>query len=435
MMTSLYTGISGLNANGTAMSVIGDNIANLNTNGFKNSRVTFGDVLSQTVSGGTGQIGRGVMVKEISTEHIQGAFETTGNALDLAIDGDGFFQVNNGEMKLYTRAGQFSVNKDGKVVNPDGYILQAFLADPSGAMTGTSGDLVFSNAPSQAQPTANARPAINLNADEDIITDAFTLDANADGDDNDPGNFNSSTTIKVYDSLGGEHEITLYFTKTADNTWDVNFVNRNPDPTATSTLILAGTQTLEFDTDGSLIDDGSSAGGIDFDFGTGVVTPQTITFDFGTGTGGTEDPIGTGLDGTTQFSSGFSVSSFSQDGYGAGVFQSISFNEGGIISAVFTNGQSKTIGQMALARFLDPGGLNKLGRNMFSETFDSGQPVIGAPETSGLGRLLSNTLELSNVDLSTEFVKLISAQRAFQANSRVITTTDEMMQDLVNLKR
>ena len=267
------------------------------------------------------------------------------------------------------------------------------------------------------------------------ITDAFTLDANGDGDDNDPANFNHSTTINVYDSLGGEHEITLYFTKTADNTWEVNFVNRNPDTTATSTMILAGTQTLEFDTDGSLIDDGSSAGGIDFDFGASVVTPQTITFDFGTGTGGTEDPIGTGLDGTTQFASAFSVSSFSQDGYGAGVFKSISFNEGGIISAVFTNGQSKTLGQMALARFLDPGGLNKLGLNMFSETYDSGQPVIAAPETSGLGRLLSNSLELSNVDLSTEFVKLISAQRAFQANSRIITTTDEMMAELVNLKR
>ena len=435
MMTSLYAGISGLNANGTAMAVIGDNIANLNTNGFKNSRVTFGDVLSQTVSGGSGQVGRGVMIKEISTQHIQGAFETTGNVLDLAIDGDGFFQVRDGDMKLYTRAGQFSVNKDGKVVNPDGYILQAFIADTSGAMTGTTGDLVFSNAPSQAKATETARPAINLNADEAIITDAFTLDGNGDGDDNDPANFNSSTTIKVYDSLGGEHEITLYFTKTADNTWSVNFVNRNPDPAATSTLILAGTQALSFDTDGSLIDDGSSAGGIDFDFGTGVVTPQSITFDFGTGTGGTEDPIGTGLDGTTQFASGFSVSSFTQDGYGAGVFQSISFNEGGIISAVFTNGQSKTIGQMALARFLDPGGLSKLGRNMFSETYDSGQPVIAAPETSGLGRLLSNTLELSNVDLSQEFVKLISAQRAFQANSRIITTTDELMQELVNLKR
>ena len=268
-----------------------------------------------------------------------------------------------------------------------------------------------------------------------MITDAFTLDGNADGTNSDPANYNSSTTINVYDSLGGEHVITLYFTKTAENTWEVNFVNRNPDTTDPNTMILAGTQALSFDTDGSLIDDGSSAGGIDFDFGTAVVSPQTITFDFGTGTGGTEDPIGTGLDGTTQFASGFSVSSFSQDGYGAGVFKSISFNEAGMISAVFTNGQSKTIGQMAMARFLDPGGLTKLGQNMFAETYDSGQPVLAAPKTSGLGRLLSNTLELSNVDLSQEFVKLISAQRAFQANSRVITTTDEMMQDLVNLKR
>jgi flagellar hook protein FlgE len=435
MMTSLYAGISGLNANSTSMAVIGDNIANLNTTGFKGSRVDFGDVLSQTLSGGSGQVGRGVMIQDIATQFTQGAFETTGNALDLAIDGDGFFQVKDGEMKVYTRAGQFSVNKDGKVVNPDGYILQAFVADPSGNMTGTTGDLVLSNAPSQAKATTKAKPAINLNADEKVITDAFTLDSNADGTNSDPANYNSSTTINVYDSLGGEHVVTLYFTKTAENTWQVNFVNQNPDKSSPNTMVLAGTKTLTFDTKGALIDDESSGNPIDFDFGTAVVSPQSITFDFGTGTGGTENPIGTGLDGTTQFSSGFSVSSFSQDGYGAGVFKSISFNETGMISAVFTNGQSKTIGQMAMARFLDPGGLTKLGQNTFAETYDSGQPVIAAPKTSGLGRLLSNTLELSNVDLSQEFVKLISAQRAFQANSRIITTTDEMMQELVNLKR
>jgi flagellar hook protein FlgE len=434
MMTSLYTGISGMNANGTALAVIGDNIANLNTNGFKGSRVTFGDVLSQTVSGGAGssQVGRGVMIKEIATQFTQGAFESTGNALDLAIDGDGFFQVRNGEMKLYTRAGQFTLDKDGKVVNPDGYVLQAFLADSSGKISGTTGDLVFSNAPSRAELTTSAEIAANLNANELEQTAPFTLDSNGDGVNDDPANYNSSTTISVYDSLGGEQKVTVYFSKTAANTWDANFVYQNPDPADPNTLVLAGTQSLTFDTDGSLIDDNSGTP-IDFDFGAAVVTPQAISFDFGTGTG--EAAPGTGFDGTTQFASAFSVSNFSQNGYGAGIFKNITFNENGIVSAIFTNGQSRVIGQMALGRFLDPGSLTKLGRNMFAETYDSGPAVIGTPDTSGIGRLLSNTLELSNVDLAQEFVKLISAQRAFQANSRIITTTDELMQELVNLKR
>jgi flagellar hook protein FlgE len=432
MMTSLYTAISGMNANGTALSVIGDNIANLNTNGFKSSRVTFGDVLSQTMTGGTGQVGRGVMIKEIATQFAQGAFESTGNALDLAIDGDGFFQVRNGETKLYTRAGQFSLDKDGKVVNPDGYALQAFLADASGKITGTTGDLIFSNQPSRAEATTSAECAVNLNAKETAQTDPFTLDGNGDGVNDDPANFNSSTTVDVYDSLGGSHKITLYFSKTASNAWDVNYVYDNPDSADPNKLLLAGTQSLSFDTDGSLITDNSGTP-IDFDFGASVVTPQSISFNFGTGTG--EDPPGTGFDGTTQFESNFSVSNFTQDGYGAGTFKNITFDENGIVSAVFTNGQSRVIGQMALGRFLDPGSLTKLGRNMFAETYDSGPAIIGTPESSGIGRLLSNSLELSNVDLAQEFVKLISAQRAFQANSRVITTTDELMQELVNLKR
>jgi flagellar hook protein FlgE len=434
MLTSLYTAVSGMNANGTALEVIGDNIANLNTTGFKNSRVTFGDVLSQTVSGGVGssQVGRGVMIQDVSPQFTQGAFESTGNALDLAIDGDGFFQVKDGDMKFYTRAGQFSLDKDGKVVNPDGYVLQAFLADPSGKITGTTGDLVFSNTPSQAKATSLINAAVNLNASEETQTNAFTLDANGDGVNDDPANYNSSTTVSVYDSLGGEHKVTIYFSKTGDNTWEANFVNNNPDTADPNTMILAGTQALSFDTDGSLIDD-SSGTPIDFDFGASVLTPQSVTFDFGTGTG--EPTPGTGFDGTTQFSSAFSVSSINQDGYGVGIFKNITVNENGIVSATFTNGQLRTIGQVALGRFLDPGSLTKLGRNLYAETYDSGQAVIGAPDTSGIGRVLSNTLELSNVDLAQEFVKMISAQRAFQANSRIITTTDELMQEMINLKR
>jgi flagellar hook protein FlgE len=432
MLSSLYTGISGMDANGTALSVVGDNIANMNTTGFKTSRVSFGDVLSQTITGaaGSSQVGRGVRVDRISSQFSQGSFETTGNALDLAVDGEGFFMVKNGSTQYYTRDGQFSLDKNGYVVNAEGYKLQGFLTDSNGLITGTTGDISFSNQQSQAKETTTANIAVNLNANDAIQATGFTTDSNGDGIANDPANYNESTSVRVYDSLGGGHDVTLYFSKTASGAWDVNYVNA--DPTDSKLLVLAGTQSLTFDTDGSLIDDGSTTP-ISFDFGADVVTPQDVAFDFGTGTG--ETPAGTGFDGTTQFSSAFSVMQLAQDGYGAGTVANISISETGLISASFTNGQSRTVGQVALGRFMDPTSLAKLGRNLYEETFDSGQAVVASPETSGTGRVLSNTLELSNVDLANEFVKLISAQRAFQANSRIITTTDDLMQELINLKR
>lgn len=430
MFTSLYSGISGLNANSTSMDVIGDNIANLNTTGFKYARVNFGDVLSQTMVGsaGSSQIGRGVEVKNVSTIFTQGSFESTGNALDLAIDGDGLFIVSDGQNRYFTRAGQFALDKNQKVVNADGYILQGYQADASGAVTGTLGDITFSNQQSKPQATAEALLSLNLDAREEILTDAFTLDGNGDGINNDPANYTHCTTIKVYDSLGGTHDVTLYFCKTADATWEVHYVHQ--DPTDTDQLVDAGTQTLTFNNEGALVDDGSATA-IDFDFGDGVESPQSITFDFGTGI----DEGGSGLDRTTQFASAFSLNHQSQDGYGAGTVSNISIDENGMITASFTNGRTRVVGQIALARFNDPSSLLKMGGNLYAETFDSGQALIGKPETSGLGRVLSHTLEASNVDLAQEFVKMISAQRAFQANSRIITTTDEMMQELVNIKR
>jgi flagellar hook protein FlgE len=297
-------------------------------------------------------------------------------------------------------------------------------------VSGTTGDITFSSNQSQAKTTTIANIGVNLDASETAQTSAFTLDGNGDGTNNDPANYNSSTSIKVYDSLGGGHDVTLYFCKTGDGAWDVNYVN--VDPTDSSLLVLAGTQALSFDTDGSLIDDNSGTA-IDFDFGTAVVTPQAISFNFGTGTG--ETPAGSGLDGTTQFANSFSVNAQTQDGNAAGTVSNISISDAGLITANFSNGTTKTIGQVALARFTDPSSLRRLGGNLYAETNESGQAIVGKPDNSGLGRVLSSSLELSNVDLATEFVKMISAQRAFQANSRVITTTDELMQELVNLKR
>jgi flagellar hook protein FlgE len=427
----MFTAVSGMNANGTSLSVISDNIANLNTVGFKQSRVEFGDVLSQSMSEGSSQIGRGVQVMGVSPLFTQGSFESTASGLDLSIDGDGFFMVSDtASAQYYTRAGQFSIDKNGNIVNPDNLTLQGYLADAAGNITGTTGNLQVATRQNPANMTTAAQVALNLNATATVNALPFTLDGNGDGMNNDPANFNSSTTVNVFDSQGGSHPVTLYFSKTADNTWDVHYVH--DDPTVPGTLIDAGTQNLVFNADGSLNTDNSGVG-ISFNFGGAVTNPQPIAFNFGTGTG--EAVAGTGLDMSTQFASVFSVLSLNQDGYASGSLKNISVSEGGVITGAFTNGQTRAIGQVALARFISPSGLSKLGRNLYGESFDSGQPVVGTANSSGIGKVAANSLELSNVDLADQFVKMITAQRGFQANSRVITTTDELMTEMVNLKR
>ena len=432
MLTSLFTGVSGMNANGMSLSVIGDNIANMNTIGFKSSRVSFGDVLSQSLGGASGssQIGRGVLVRSVDPTFTQGSFESTANGLDMAIDGDGFFIVNDSSSRYYTRAGQFSLDKEGNIVNPDNLVMQGYLADINGNISGTLGDLTIGSAQSPANATTTADVAVNLDAAATVPAAAFTLDGNGDGTDNDPANFNGSSTITVYDSQGGAHEVSLYYEKTAANAWTVHFIHE--DPADANLLVEAGTQNLTFDVNGALVDDNSGTA-IDFTFGATVLAPQPVTFDFGTGTG--ETPAGTGLDGSSQFAADFSVARLSQNGYGAGFLKSVAVSEDGVITGIFTNGQTRQIGQIALAKFVAPTELTKAGRNLFAESYDSGQPIVGSAGTSGLGRTLSNALELSNVDLAEEFVRMITAQRGFQANSRVITTTDEMISELVNLKR
>lgn len=430
MLTSLFTAISGMNANGTTLSVISDNIANMNTVGFKKSVVSFGDILSQTLSGvsGTYQIGRGVIVEKVRPIFNSGQLESTTNVLDLAIDGDGFFIVEDNGAKVYTRAGQFSINKEGKIINSNGAILQGFLADESGNITGAVGDLSISSSQLKASQTTQVKINLNLDANEKIQTSPFTLDANGDGILNDPQNYNNSTTLAAYDSQGGQHNVTLYFVKSAANIWDVHYVYE--DPSNPGQLVDSGVQTLTFNTDGSLNSDSSSTA-ISFNFGANVVSPQNILFNYGTGT----SEGGTGSDGTTQFAGNFSIGNITQNGFSAGDLLNIGIDSTGNINGIYSNGQTKVLGRIALVKFNNPSGLEKLGRNLFAQSPTSGLPIIASPETSGVGRVVSNALELSNVDLAEEFVKMITAQRGFQANSRVIATTDELMQELVNLKR
>ncbi len=432
MLTALYSAISGLNANGLSLSVIGDNVANMNTVGFKASRVSFGDVLSQTITGvaGDSQVGRGVLVTDVSPLFTQGSFETTASGLDMAIDGDGFFIVSDGLGRYYTRAGQFTLNDEGKIVNPDGLALQGYVADASGNITGTIGDITVSSQASAANATSKVNLTINLDARAPIVTAGFTLDGNGDGTNDDPANFSYSTQLTIYDSQGAAHDITAYYVKTADNAWDVHYVFE--DPANPGQYLDAGTQSITFGTDGELVDD-NSATAISFNFGTAVTSPQNVTFNYGTGTG--ETPAGTGLDGTTQFASEFAVMDLIQDGYASGSLKNLNIEQDGTITGIFTNGQTRVIGRVALAKFVAPTELTKLGGNLYAQSYNSGQPIVSAAGSGGLGRVLSNTLELSNVDLAEEFIRMISSQRGFQANSRIITTTDDLLQELVNLKR
>ncbi len=554
MLTSLFTGVSGLNANMTALSVIGNNIANVNTVGFKASRASFSDILSQSLNGvfGSDQVGLGVSLSAITPMFTQGAFETTGNGLDLAIDGDGFYVLRDSTgTTFYSRAGEFNIDKDGKIVNPDGYILRGYQTDSSGNITSTVGDLTISFASVSPNATSEVTLSANLDSDAEIkgfvfttgsndsivfdvdgelttdsitaslITDGGLISGNAytgsqvataiktaleaqngnsdtytvtynsstgkftitndsgnsgtlvlgwgqtgttaesilgfdatdsgtiaagssDTSDNAAGQFfvakadetsNFSTSLTVYDSLGNSHQITLYFrkssTSSSGNTWQWYAVVGSSDSTSGSTEVQAQ-GTLTFSTGGVLSSESTityPTGG--FDFAGGPTQNQTISFDFGTSVA----EGGTGTDGVTQYGGSSTVYELNQDGYASGSLQALSVDSDGVITGIFSNGRTKSMGQVILADFPDPTSLTAMGKNLFAESTQSGQPLIGAPGTSGRGSIHSNALELSTVDIAEEFVKMISAQRGFQANSRIITTTDEILSELVNLKR
>ncbi len=421
MLTSLFTGISGMKANGVALSVIGDNIANMNTIGFKSSRVTFGDVMSQTLTSGTSssQIGRGVFMSDISPIFTQGSFESTGNALDLAIDGDGFFMVKDNSGIYYTRAGQFTVNRDGFIVNSDGLRVQGYQYTTGGQLTGVLGDIDVSQFNNSTAPTANIVLSANVDARLIEIPTGFDI--------NDPINTSHfSSTVAVYDSLGNARHITLYFTKTAGNSWQWNAVVSDSDSASGNTEIQAS-GTMTFDSTGALVT-------LTSDLGTVTGTMASEVFNFGGGAT-LNQPININFQNFTQLASESTTLFQSQDGFPAGALKALAVSQDGVISGIFTNGQIKPIAQLATAKFMSPTQLIKFGKNLYSESYESGHALIGTPNKSGLGRVISGALELSNVDLAEEFVRMISAQRGFQANSRVITTSDELMQELVNIKR
>jgi flagellar hook protein FlgE len=402
MIGSLYSGISGLKAQTSAMAVIGDNIANVNTTGFKTSRVEFSNVFNATLGQSRMQIGRGVTMSGTAANWNAGTMETTNMVTDLAVNGQGMFIVrnpaNNGQ--YYTRAGQFEFNGSNLLVNADGLQVQGYAIDPAGNV-GALSTITMPNGISTPSATTELTMGLNLNSGAAV------------GDTYD-------TTMSVYDSLGNSVELNFVFTNTAAGTWGWAV---NPSVGASAT-----TGTIQFDANGVLIAP------------TGVGNDPTITV---TGLGGSDlaiqwtllDALGAS-DGSVTGYAGTSVkTSQTQDGYPSGMLQGVSVDEDGIFTALYSNGTMSPFAQIAVADFASYAGLAKQGSNLFVSSLASGQPVITVPNTAGVGAIAPSSLEMSNVDLAQEFVALITTQRAFQANSKVITTSDEVLAELINIKR
>jgi len=459
LSNALYTGVSGLNAYSNAISVIGNNIANVNTTGFKESRGNFADVLSASSgTGGTLQIGRGVLVGNVSPVFTQGAFQSTSLPGDLAIDGDGFFIVKDPKTNalLYTRNGNFALNRDGKLANPEGLIVQGFNVDSSGNALPLVEDINISGQSFPPKKSANATVQVSLDSTAPLINDPITGTVAAFDPANPVKTSQFSTALTVYDSLGTGHTIDIYFQKTADNSWNWytgTRANELAGQTGTS-LTVVGAGTLTFAQDGALDTVTTTAdmngplpapvqgATVNFNFAGGAQAAQTIDFNFGiprqilsNGALVPNPSTPTGFEGTTQFAGPSSTLQQSQDGYGSGVLQSFSVDEQGKVRGLFSNGQAVDLKRVALAKFASTAGLKPVGKNLFSETILSGQPIVASPGNSGTGSLQSGALEISNVDLSSQFVELIRAQQAFQANARVITTGDQLLTETVNLKR
>jgi flagellar hook protein FlgE len=414
ILTSLFSAVSGLNTYGNAMSVIGNNIANVGTAGFKSSRASFADLVSASLGGGSSaaQVGLGVFLNDVQTSFAQGSLSNTGNTLDLAIDGTGFFELHdNTGVVSYTRAGQFEVNNLGEVVDPSGRFLQGYQTSATGIVLGTVGNIVLSTATVPPQATSTADVEANLNAAATVPATAFNV--------TDATTYNFSNGITVYDSLGAQHQLRLYYVKltpgagppvVAANTWGLHSQIDGGAATTQTNLV--------FNSSGALT--GGGAQTFSLPITGGAATPQSVAMNFSA---------------ITQFGSASNLTNQSQDGFTSGSFSNLSVDSVGRVVTQFTNGQTRTLAQVVLSRFTNPNGLGRSGENGFVETIDSGAALAGAPTNNGLGRLISQTIEQSNVDLGKEFVDMIITQRAFQANSRAITTTDEMLQELVNLKR
>lgn len=403
--------LSGISAAQTDLDVTANNISNSETTGYKGSRTEFSELFSTSLQGVSSlQSGNGVRVSSVSQQFAQGNIETTSNSLDLAINGSGFFVLSDNGAMQYTRAGSFTTDAEGYVVNSAGQRLQVYPSTGNDSFnTSTLSDLQLSTGESAPTETTSVETIFNLPADAtEPTTTTF--------DPSDSTSYNRATSVTVYDSLGAAHTSTLYFAKTANaNEWNVyQYVDGAavPDPPAPQTLTYSSSGELLTPTNGEVT------------FGT--YTPSTgadtmdITFD---------------LSQSTQYGNSFSVSSVSQDGYTTGQLSGISVDSTGIVQANFTNGQSVSLGQVALVNFANPQGLQKVDNTNWVETYASGSAVRGEAGASGFGQLQSGALENSNIDITEQLVNMIVAQRNYQANAQMISTEKSITETIINMAR
>jgi flagellar hook protein FlgE len=429
---SFSAGLSGLSANATALKVIGNNLANLNTVGFKASTVTFQDLVSQTLGGmsGTTQIGLGVMTGAIKPQFTQGPIENSRESTNVAIEGNGMFIVDGGRGTVYTRAGDFSFNANGELVTPDGYKVQGYTQlDPATGLVVTTGE-----------PTDIVVPPGVLRTP--VATNQIYMSTNLDADAAVGATFTGS--VQVYDSLGAPHVLTITYTNTAPGAWDYEVTvpgdEVNPPPAGGVPAVVAG-GSLTFDANGqlaSMTPAAPSTGG-----GAAVPGPMAdvvftapVWANGATSTQITWDIVDdNNVAALTGFASPSSNAAKRQNGAPAGMIDSISISSDGTIMATFGAGQTVAVAQLAMANFNNPKGLIKLGSNKYGASLESGLANVGVANTGGRGTLVGAALEQSNVDIAQEFTQMILAQRGYQANSKSITVSDELLVDTLNIKR
>ncbi|WP_379653818.1 flagellar hook protein FlgE [Pseudoxanthomonas sp. UC19_8] len=405
---SFRISLSGMNAASSDLNVVSNNIANSNTTGFKSSRAEFGDVFAASVYGvSSNATGAGARLQRVAQQFTQGNIDFTGNSLDMAVSGQGFFTLSDNGTTVYSRAGNFSTDASGYVVNPSGQRLQVFAPNDDGTTfnTGKLSDLQLATGDAPPKVTTKVQASVTLPGNA-------TAPTNSPFNAADPTTYSQTTSLTVYDSLGAAHTQSLYFSKTANpNEWTVQ--------TQIDGVSVGGTQTLTYDSSGALVSPANGQLALPAYTPPGGAGAMALSLD---------------LSKSAQYGQKFAVSALNQDGYGTGSLSGISVSSEGVVQASYSNGVTKAIGQVALSSFASPQGLQQKGDNAFAETFASGQAVRGAAGTSDFGLVQGGALEASNVDQTAELVNMISAQRNFQANAQMIQTQDQITQTIINLR-
>jgi flagellar hook protein FlgE len=434
---AMYTGVTGLSVNSDSMAVIANNIANANAKGFKYDRAEFEDLLSVDLGTGNSQLGRGSRLRDVKTMHTQGGLQVTEALTDLAIQGTGFFVVSNAKSELqeaggefYTRVGSFSFDKDGYLADSSGGHVKGYLADKAGNISSRLTDIriMTNNLP----PISTTKVMLNVNLDsrQKVLEEPFDLNAPEA-----TSNFN--TTYNLFDSHGRAHSVTMYFRRLEETgegpnwSWSATVdATEVTDPDGDSKLKEIGKGVVRFNAEGMLLSEETES--FAANFANGAFANQVVEIDFGKNM---LEEGGNGVGASVSTASRSDTVFHSQNGSESGNLKSLKIELDGTIVGFYTNGIQRNLGAVAIASFESTAGLKKAGRNQFYKTNESGPPRTGLPQTGTRGSVYSATLEESNVDLAKQFVDMIMTQRGFQANSRSITTTDSMIEEVVNLKR